>query len=476
MSAIEKITSLLQQGSSIYRPSMERFPPLDINRLEEELKIRETARERGAKELPRSDAETPDAEELAIRRRIEEEALKARDHVSRELKGLNGRANTYRLEGRQFEIETIAKDAVANFRTLANQGINQLTIDLQLVRDNHNHRSKFKAENRLERPVKESSGTALKVGVLLVLGLVETLINGTYFATGLDAGLLGGFNVALGIAVLNIFIGGLAGGFAFREVRHVRPFRKMIGCAGIALYTVVVVGFNLAVSQYRLALQGEFADQAAAMAWNALVGLSFSMDFDGLMVTVVGIAFSGIAAFDVFAMRDPYPGYSRIETAYRNAAENYSFDQREVIEELGAIKDASISKLRAQRESLPIAAQQVEATIAEAKQLVDEYKTYVRSLAQVTTAMVRRYRDDNAVNRTTPAPGYFHERVEELVDANSFDAQLPTVNSQGQTALMLELSETLSSASDKIFSEFDKVQKRFPLLREIFSDEEGAEK
>jgi hypothetical protein len=476
MSALEKFAGLLHQGPSIYRPSMERFPPLDINRLEEELKIKENARERGVKELPRSDAESPDAEELTIRRRIEEEALQARDHVSRELKSLNARVGAYRLEGKRFLIETIAKDAVANFRSAADQGVNQLTLDLQRARDNHKHRRKFKLENRLERPVKESSGTVLKVGILLLLGLFETGINGTYFATGLDAGIVGGISVALCIAALNIFIGGVAGGIAFREVRHVRPIRKVSGLLGIAAYSVLLVGFNLMVSQYRLALQGEFPEQAAGIAWNAIVGLNLSMDFDGLIVTVVGIVFSAIAAFDVFAMRDAYPGYSRVENAYRTAAQDYSYDQRDVIEQLGEIKDASVAQLKMQRESLPIAAQNVEAAMAEAKQLVDEYKTYLRSMSQVTTAMVRRYRDDNAVSRTTPVPAYFHQPVEGLGDGASLDGQVPYVDSQGQAALMLELSETLSGASNTIFSEFDAVQNRFSLLEDIFSEKEGAEK
>jgi len=159
MSTLEKIANFLQQGPSAYLPSIERFPSIDINRLEDELKLKQTARERGAKDLPRSDAKSPDAEELAIARYLEEEALKARDHVTRQLKGLNAHVAAYRLEGKKFLIETISGGAVANFRMEADQGVNQLTLDLKRVQDNYKHRTELKTQNKLERRVKEPANT-----------------------------------------------------------------------------------------------------------------------------------------------------------------------------------------------------------------------------------------------------------------------------------------------------------------------------
>jgi hypothetical protein len=90
--------------------------------------------------------------------------------------------------------------------------------------------------------------------------------------------------------------------------------------------------------------------------------------------------------------------------------------------------------------------------------------------------MIRRYRDENSLTRTTPPPAYFNQPIEEFEDSSDLDSQLPTVDSQGQTELMREFSEKLSSASETIFSEFDAVQKRFPLLEEIVSQEEVAVK
>jgi hypothetical protein len=476
MSTLEKIANFLQQAPSAYLPSMERFPSIDINRLEDELKVKQTARERGAMDLPRSDAESPDAEELAITRYLEEEALKARDHVTRQLQALNVRAGLHRLEGRKFRIETIAGDAVANFRSKANQGVNQLALDLQRIQDNHNHRTKFKARNKLERPVKETPNLALKVGFLLLLGLFETLLNGTFFSTGLDTGLLGGFSVALGIAVLNIGLGIVAGIFVFPQIHHIKPARKACGLTGIVTYLILIVGFNLMVSQYRLALQGDFASEAATIAWDALLALNISMDFDGVVVTSLGIAFSALAALDGYTIWDPYPGYSAVEGAYRKAAEDYSVDQREIIEELGEIKDASIASLRGEQDNLPLATQQLASVVAEAKQLVDEYHTYLRSLSQLASAMVRRYRDENSVARSTPSPAYFNQAVRAFDTGGSFENQLPSVDSQLQTALLAELSEKLSDASCSIFSEFDAVQKRFPLLENVFSSGELARK
>jgi hypothetical protein len=474
MSTLDKIANFLHQGTSAYLPSMERFPKIDIDRLEDDLKVKQTARERGAQELPKSDADYPDAEEISIARYLEEEALKARDHVTRQLKALSARAAAHRLEGRKFRIETIASDAVANFRMKADQGVNQLTLDLQRVKDNHNHRTKFKARNRLERPVKETSNVFLKVGILLLLGLFETFLNGTFFSSGLDTGLLGGFSVALGIAVLNIGFGVVAGIFVFRQLHHIHPVRKACGIAGTVACFMLVVVFNLMVSQYRLALQGDLASQAATIAWEALWALNIRMDFDGVVVTILGIAFSALAALDGYTMWDPYPGYSRVENAYRKATEQYSFDQREIIDELGEIKDASIASLRGEQDGLPLATQQVESVVAEAKQLVDEYKTYLRSLSQMAAAMVRRYRDENSVARSTPSPAYFNQPIQQFDSGTSLESQMPSVDSSLQTVLLAELSEKLSDASRSIFSEFHSVQERFPLLQDIFSNREFA--
>jgi hypothetical protein len=173
-------------------------------------------------------------------------------------------------------------------------------------------------------------------------------------------------------------------------------------------------------------------------------------------------------------MWDPYPGYSRVENAYRRATEQYSFDQREIIDELGEIKDASIASLRGEQDGLPLATQQVESVVAEAKQLVDEYKTYLRSLSQMAAAMVRRYRDENSVARSTPSPAYFNQPIQQFDSGASLESQMPSVDSSLQTVLLAELSEKLSDASRSIFSEFQSVQERFPLLQDFFSNREFA--
>src|SRR6516162_8647992 len=204
-SAIERLMALFSQPTHDYRPATEIFLDLNVNRVADTLKLPQQGRERGAKNRPPSDAQTPDDVEHQIIERVEQHKQDAHSLFLDQNHTYDKRVAALNFEERFAVIQQAAPEAVGDFRAEAALGRDELFGLRRRVYDSEQERELFRARHKIVRPARLSSPgkTLLKVGILAFLFLVEVIINGSFLAKANAQGLVGGAVQAVSFAALN---------------------------------------------------------------------------------------------------------------------------------------------------------------------------------------------------------------------------------------------------------------------------------
>ncbi len=132
------------------------------------------------------------------------------------------------FHGRFTVIQHAAPAAVAEFRTEARQGRDQLHRLRRTLVENEQERDDFKKRNRLRRAPRVSSSVTvfLKVTLLVFLMVSETYINAIFLAKGNALGFIGGAAEALVFAILNVLVSFGIGLGGLRQFNHRKPVPK----------------------------------------------------------------------------------------------------------------------------------------------------------------------------------------------------------------------------------------------------------
>ena len=95
-------------------------------------------------------------------------------------------------------------------------------------------------------------------GILIALVLGETLVNGLFFGTNVEGGLLAGTTYAVLISVVNVGVLGWVIAAMLRQLYHRDPRRKVGGFVAVTTFAVVALFWNLFVAHYREALPPDY--------------------------------------------------------------------------------------------------------------------------------------------------------------------------------------------------------------------------
>lgn len=471
METLGKVAEWLGRGTSAYLPSTQIFPRIDADDLARRLRIRDLARERASKEEPPTGAETLDAVEQDILRHIADEIAQGRSYALRELQGYGARLSATRLDTKEVEIRNVARDAVSQFGVEIRDGSNRLNIYFQNVRDAHGERKRFRERNALERPVDEPSSLLLYWGLITVLFTIEIVFNSFFFAVGLETGLLGGAIEAVLFALPNIGSGLLVGWYLYPLMNHVSGWKRWYFRFGAIVHFALVAVFNVAVAHYRIALQGPTPENAAHLAVQTLISNPLLVnDMHSLLLIVVGVMFSIFAAVDGYRMQDPYPGYSRVQKRYRSFADQYAYYQRTIVDELEEVKNQAVDVLSQLKDEIPRFHSDLEGLLGSQSQLIKEFDEHCNHLQRCCLRLITLYREENKRARSSETPAYFM-KAPELPKAVAIDVNNgPRIDLEKQSEVAAGCTEELEAACQKIYQQFDELQRKFPLLEQIFSE------
>lgn len=189
------------------------FQPVDIDGQAQKLKLRERGRDDGLRNIPAADADSPSAEERSVALLVEGERARLGETLTAHLKA---QADALAQIDTAMDIAALRKDAAHAVSRLEEVHVawkGEIPRVLRAAREAKAEYEAFREDHRLQRPARDTGSKALALSWLAFFVVVESVLNGTFFAEGSDAGLVGGIGVALSVSVVNVVLVGFLVGW-----------------------------------------------------------------------------------------------------------------------------------------------------------------------------------------------------------------------------------------------------------------------
>ena len=188
--AFQGVLAKLRDLREPVMPSMQAFPPLEVDQLTRELDLLAKAEAAGKRERPASDETAPDSTELDILADIERRARKGAEDYRSQLTLYEGRIRRALISGDQrVMIEAAGQNALADYLALTTDDLNHLHNDREELEGRARELRDFQVANGLRRlpRVIESREWTTRMILLAIVVILESILNGLFFAKGSES-------------------------------------------------------------------------------------------------------------------------------------------------------------------------------------------------------------------------------------------------------------------------------------------------
>ena len=384
------------------------FQAIDTEGMIKKMRLKELAREQGVRNLPSSDSEVFDAVEQNIVNEIENEAKANFNAYLDHQKTYAERAGDTGIQSLLLRIGTTAGDAITDFERKTHIGTSDLYSRKRDVIESARELEKFRNRHGLERPPRDYGARTFKIGVLILILAVESLLNGVFLSKGSESGLVGGVFQALLIASINVFVGVAVGRLVFPWLVYRNLGVRFVAGAGAAIYLMANAGFNLAIAHYRNAVAGD-PFEASSVAYRSLLANPLGInDLQSWGLFIVGFLFSLIAAYDGFRMNDPYPGYGQRMKQNLEALDEYNALKDELLDDLHKIKKDAEEEMNDLVRSIQSRQSEHDFIVRKSQALKQSMLQHFTHLESAGNTLLSYYRDEDRLHRQTPVPPRFN--------------------------------------------------------------------
>lgn len=341
-SAIDGVLEYLKGTKDAWQPTINQFPEVDVPQLARDMELEARGLERAARGSVQRDDLGLDPVERDIVEDVRRRARTAKHEYFSMLELYEARLRDAAIgDGAFVQIKGAAEVGLANFKGQA--AGDQLPLDAESNKVDIVCRQfdAFVVEHRLRDVAPQSSRVRQTLPWIAILVVFESVVNGVFFAKGSETGLVGGFAEAIFLSLLNIGVAALIGLFALRYVRHVSTAWKVTAVVTLLAFVTLGLSLNLLIAHYRDAFAVS-AGQAVdfSLVLQSFKGRPFALaDAKSWLLGVIGVGLSVIAAYKLFQMQDPYPGFGKLAKR-RDAA----------IDDLAAMRERCIAQLTAHRD------------------------------------------------------------------------------------------------------------------------------
>lgn len=409
--SLQNVLALINGTRDAVRPSIQTFPPLDVEQLAAELSIQARARRQGAEGKPREEAESPDSEELAIDEELERRARQAAEEYRTSLELYESRIRDAIISSElRVEVESAGASAVSDFSIRAVNDANHLAMLEHEAKGRDAEYLAFRATHLLKRLPKIVSarerwfrGTI--IGIFVVL---ESVLNGLFFAEGSEAGLIGGFVQAVVLSILNIGAAILYAVYGLRLLIYRSLFVKAVGLVVLVLYVGWLLGLNLAVAHFRDAFIASAGNVSAALLWENFVRAPWVLsDAQSWLLALLGVGFSLSALISAVGLDDRYLFYGEIGRAREEAFTRFNNEKTVALEGFMARRDEAVEQMTQVIGALRRQEYDKRLAIDGRNRLQRDFCAYLDHLAAARQRLVTLYREANEAARSNLAPKYF---------------------------------------------------------------------
>jgi hypothetical protein len=414
MRLLKRIVNWLTTANSSFpRKGHPDLYPISVTKLTKELNLIPEAKRLGEAGIPTPDDTLPSGPESAAIQRVEKARQDYVDWAVLRLAVLNKD-----LSKRNITQEiNHARQADQEFERKASALFSEKDSLLRKLREaalnSEEELKTFKSKHCLTRDARYPTDTKkfLQIMLLLILIVFEGFLNSTFFAQGLDTGLIGGAIQAMMLAALNVTVAYLFGRFLVRYINHVNIAWKILGFLSFLAALVVMVFIGLGIAHYRDALTSEMADPARAALQSILAHPHQLRDFFSWILFAISAVFGVASLIDGLLIEDLYPGYGSISKRTRQTIEDYEEELNELREKLEELKN---EELKALEQTM----QHAQADVALFASLIDDKRAAKSRLLTALCdadnsldAILHNFRTENQIYRKgLPRPAYFDAR------------------------------------------------------------------
>lgn len=439
------------------------FPAIDTEGMARRMRLAQRATEQGASELPATSSATFDSVEQEIVNEIENEAKTQFDEYLTNQRTYAARAADTSLQGIIAQLRSVAHDATTDLERHVNSGTDELYNLKRTVIEAEHELLRFRQHHRLTRPIRNQGGKPIKLGVLLIILLIETLLNGYFLGLGSSFGYLGGIFEAVFIAGLNVTIGWAFGRYAITWIVHRNILAKIAAIIGIVLYAGIALSFNLVVAHYRSALEVD-PFSAHTAAYQTMLSSPFGIhDVQSWALFLMGCLFSLIAACDGYQWDDPYPHFGKHVRDSEAALDEYGAVKTDLFDELEDVKKGAEQKMDDLTRSLSSRDSEYHHVLQKNAALRSAMANHFDHLETAANTLLGTYRDANRRARKTPPPERFdtvwtYDRP--ALDTVTMPSRNETVGQEVSRVVLEEapkLRATLHDAYRKALSEYQRI-------------------
>ncbi len=385
------------------------FVPVDIDGLARKWKLRDQGEADGRLDLPAPDATALSAAEQKIQVRMTAE----RDRLAGELiVHLNAQNEALARLDTPMDIAGLRKDCAHAVSQLEQTHVAwkaEIPRLLRRAREAQAEYCSFRSRHRLDRPAREPGHRGLALALLVLCVVLESALNGFFFAQGSDTGLIGGVAVALSISVVNVLLLGMVLGFG--PARWVHRRNWLLRGAGILILLaggVLLIVLNAFVGHYRDAFERLGDSVQLDAVWAHLGGHPFDLArLESWLLFLLGLGFAGIGFVKGYHLDDPYPGYGAVARRWQAAEHEYLVNRNLRLEEATAVRDHAIRDIATAIESLRGAAMQREQALGQRARWLADFAAHEEHLAGAANQLLSIWREANRRHRTQPSPKYF---------------------------------------------------------------------
>ncbi|MGB9152334.1 MAG: hypothetical protein WCD70_04515 [Alphaproteobacteria bacterium] len=455
-------------------PSGKLFPELDLEKIKHSLKLEQEGRERGEKNTPPSASEALDDIEHQVIAAIETEQRHQQQTLNNQLSTYYQRVAKLDLAHEAINIASAAQRASTEFIVKVDEGKAKLFTLWRNVCMIENQWNDFRKKHELTHPADYPLSRLWNFTVILVILAIESVLNGTFLARGLETGLLGGIVEAFAIAAINVSFGFFLGDSVVRYVFHRSYILRVLAFIEIPISGVIAIFFNLLVGHYRDALGGPDPAHASSTALYSFRLHPFDLAaIESWVLFALGLFFSTVAAVDGFKMNDPYPGYGKISRKHEEIIQEYTDEKANIVEDLSRTCDQALDYMRNARQNLASRRAELSMILDQRENLLRSFEANHNHLNRGVNDLLATYRNANMRARTTPAPARYN-RGYTLPKPPPPAALPPAVNDKSLDANIDKTDEVLQKAISQVNAQLEEAVREFHQIGEFTSGNDHA--
>lgn len=298
----------------------------------------------------------------------------------------------------------------------------------------------FRAVNGITEQAHYPDSRILHLAIVLGLAMLETIINAFFYENA--QGLMGGFTVALGVAVVNMG-GAMMLGYGFRYKNLAALEMKILGWLCLGVFIAFSIYCNALFAAFRAEYQllvdpSEYAQlrQAfTAAAGEAKKIFLFDMqvaDLTSFILLGLGVLLSLLAFYKGYTLDDRFPGHGRLDRLMV-AAQRNELEKQDLLRQ--KVKDFLQHRRAEVQASIHEPAQlisRVSSRLADLQNAQAMLKSQSQSIQRDFALVLGAYRDANTAVRATDPPKYFKE-IPDLTHKVSDAGAAPLIQTLNQS-------------------------------------------